>query len=88
MESQGVHFEGEVHGRPIAVGDILELDENIGKAYEFLHECDEHAKEYLKPILDYACDVVCSMCFELGFENPAEVCGSLYYFCVIDNRNK
>ncbi len=88
MESQGVHFDGEIHGRPIVIGDILELDENIGKAYGFLHECDDDVKKYLKPVIDCACYAVCNMCFELGFETPDDVCNNPYYFFIVNSTDK
>ncbi len=88
MEDQGIHFEGEIHGRPIVIGDILELDEKVRKAYAFLRKCDDEVKSFLEPVIATACDTVCNTCHELGFETAEEVVCNPYYCFILDNRKK
>lgn len=85
MDSDDIHFENvSVSGRPIMVGDIKEMFQQIDDAYNYLRTLPEDAWNAITPALNIAIDSACNLCYELGFESPEEVDGTPYYIFRLD----
>lgn len=90
MNDEHIYFdENCLKSAPLLIGDVKEAMYNLDKSYRFLETCDDKVKEFLLPTLNHACDQVCEMCYELGFDSPEQVeCNPYSYWFVTDYKSK
>lgn len=68
-------FEVEtITSRPLDINDFIRLDGQIELAYRYLEDKNDDIKAIFKPILDAASDQACDLAYELGYDNPSELC--------------
>lgn len=73
--------DNAIKAMPLTVWDVKERFIQIDEATKAIERLDEETKQKLKPVIDMAFNFTCNLCYELGFEDPAEIAESDYY-CV------